>query len=99
MTCTCSMRPGRSGAYSDRDLTTVSPRSLRRPSQFDSDLKEVLPSAETAESLKEANWTYAESTCLPSGARAGSRSVGIVTSRYGEAENSPYLEASNARSR
>ena len=36
---------------------------------------------------------------VPSGASEGSLSVGIVTSRYGAAENSPYFDASKARSR
>src|SRR6202041_2134980 len=99
ITWMCSMRLGRLGAYCARVLTTVSPRSRRRASQFDSDLTIVLPSAEGPASLKGANCTWAERTCLPSGASAGSRSVGMVTSRYGAEENSPYLDASNARSR
>ncbi len=37
-------------------------------------------------------------TCWPAGASEGSASVGTVTSRNGRRENSPYLEASKARS-
>ena len=46
-----------------------------------------------------ANWATTDMTCLPVGASDGSVTVGIVTSQYGCGEKSPYLAASNARSR
>src|ERR1051325_960880 len=100
-----STSPGKFGAYCASVLTTVSPNSFRRESQF--------PSL----NLNGVNCTHTDITCFASGAIDGSRTVGIVTSRYGSGAidgsrtvgivtsrygaftSSPYFDASYARSR